>query len=101
MTMLLHMNIDRIPPLSDIRELTATEATESMPRRLQNTDDFQRFVRLDESVAKEGEKEDDAEAEENDKQATETTRYGANDGADDGEIDDDDDDNDDDDDDDA
>jgi hypothetical protein len=101
MTMLLHMNIDRIPPLSDIRELTATEATESMPRRLQNTDDFQRFVRLDESVAKEGEKEDDAEAEENDKQATETTRYGANDGADDGEIDDGYDDNDDDDDDDA
>ncbi|GAB5036686.1 Hypothetical protein NocV09_04600020 [Nannochloropsis oceanica] len=98
MTMLQNMNIDKIPPLSDIRELTVTEAKEVMPRRLRNKDDFQKFLHLDESVTKEGEKEDDAEAEENDKQATETTRYGANDGADDDEIDDGYDDNDDDDD---
>jgi len=69
-----------------------------MPRRLRNKEDFQKFLHLDESVAKKGEKEDDAEAEENDKQATEITRYGANDGADDDEIDDGYDDNDDDDD---
>ncbi|KAM3570449.1 hypothetical protein VYU27_007493 [Nannochloropsis oceanica] len=66
-----------------------------MPRRLRNKEDFQKFLHLDESVAKEGEKEDDAEAEENDKQATGTTRYGANEGADVDEIDDGYDDNDD------
>jgi len=68
--------------------MTVTEAKEAMPRRLRNKENFQRFFHLDDSVAKEGEKKNDAEAEENDKQATKTTRYGTNDGADDDEIDD-------------
>jgi len=34
--MLLNMNMERI----DIRELTATEAEEAMPRRLRNKEDF-------------------------------------------------------------
>ena len=36
MTMLLHMNMDKIPPISQITELSIREANEALPRRLGN-----------------------------------------------------------------
>ena len=47
MNMLLHMNIDKIPPVSQIPQLSDKEVRDAIPKRLQNGEDFKKFSRLD------------------------------------------------------
>jgi hypothetical protein len=47
MTMLLHMNMDKIPPLSQIPELSKKEGEDAVPRRLRNKEDLEKFQDLD------------------------------------------------------
>ena len=47
MNMLLHMNIDKIPPVSQIPQLSDNEVRDAIPKRLQNGEDFKKFSRLD------------------------------------------------------
>ena len=84
MTMLLHMSMDKIPPISQIMELSARDANEALPRRLRNKEDFVKFLELDKAGVEVGEEENDDIVEENDPQATDKTRFSADDGGDDG-----------------
>jgi hypothetical protein len=47
MTMLLHMNMDKMPPLSQIPELSRKEREDAVPRRLRNKKDLENFQNLD------------------------------------------------------
>lgn len=84
MTMLLHMNMDKIPPLAQIPELSTRGANEALPRRLRSKEDFLKFLELDKAGLEVGEDENDDIVEENDAQANERTRFSADDGGDGG-----------------
>jgi len=47
MSMLLRMNLDKIPPLSQIPILSLEEGVDAVPRRLRNKEDLEKFRDLD------------------------------------------------------
>ena len=78
MTMLLHMNLDKIPPLSDIPKLSTAEGKAAMPPRLRNKEDFKKFLALDREEGTD--EEEEKEEEEDDAQASASTKYGPDEG---------------------
>ncbi len=78
MTILLHMNLDKITSLSDIPKLSTTEEKTAMLPRLRNMEDIKKFLALDREEGTD--EEEEKEKEEDDAQASGSTKYGPDEG---------------------